>query len=118
MSEAKHTPGNWFAYGQMVFSDSGSRVADCTPNDHDEREMPDFEDEANARLIARAPDMDAALRKALTVAREQTDALSDIINAADNSQAYTPEELKTLFIGAYNKGYEFITEAEKALGGV
>lgn len=58
---AAHTPGPLNASGEMVFSESGSRVADFTPNDNDEREMPEGEEDANARLIAAAPELWAAL---------------------------------------------------------
>ncbi len=57
-----HTPGNWYADGEMVFSEHGSRVADCTQNEEDFRVPSDSEIEANARLIAAAPDLLTALK--------------------------------------------------------
>ncbi len=60
-----HTPGNWYADGEMVFSEHGSRVADCTQNEEDFRVPSDSEIEANARLIAAAPALVDACNEAL-----------------------------------------------------
>jgi Flp pilus assembly secretin CpaC len=65
-------------------------------------------DLANARLIAAAPDMLAALKKA-------RDALKDIINASDNDSAYSASELAESFLGDLNIAEEAIVKAEGKL---
>ena len=47
MSETKHTPGLWIAYGTWVSTSDGPLIADC-------------DTDANADLIAAAPDLLAA----------------------------------------------------------
>ena len=57
--DTKHTPGPWstdHTYVEHVFDSEGTRVADC------ETMRGPGVDEANARLIAAAPDMLQALR--------------------------------------------------------
>ncbi len=70
MSEAKHTPGPW-EFTELRSSDDG--LGYIRPVDWDGAEIAHHGDtlrsaetnRANARLIARAPDMDAALREAV-----------------------------------------------------
>lgn len=38
--------------------------------------------------------------------KEAYEALKDIINAGDNSQPYSPEELESIFMGIVNKLYD------------
>ena len=65
MSEHKHTPGEWFARkdegwkGWSVADDAHTLIA--TVSDDDEHLHDNEQDEANARLIAAAPDMLEAL---------------------------------------------------------
>jgi len=61
--------------------------------------------EANARLIVAAPELLEALELC-------SKALSDIINAADNGEAYSAKELHNSFIGDYNKAIEAIAKAK------
>lgn len=61
--------------------------------------------EANAKLIAAAPE----LLKALELCSK---ALSDIINAADNGEAYSAKELHDSFISDYNQAFEAIAKAK------
>lgn len=63
MSESKHTPGPWKAYGFMITGGDFRQVADCnmpvgTPGREEDATVD--EDQANARLIAAAPDLLAA----------------------------------------------------------
>jgi hypothetical protein len=71
--KAKHTPGPWeVREGAYIFAPDGSYVAKTTGNIKDYQENAKTE-EANARLIAAAPDLLAALEetiKLLTIAGE------------------------------------------------
>ena len=63
MSESKHTPGPWRAYGFMITGGDFRQVAECnmpvgTPGREEDATVD--EDQANARLIAAAPDLLAA----------------------------------------------------------
>lgn len=67
MSEVKHTPGPWHAgeyeeYDQAVIGPAGIMVADCSIY-HETRSIET--NQANARLIAAAPEMYAALKALL-----------------------------------------------------
>lgn len=71
MSEAKHTPGPWVLDDDMpgsIFSDdaTGSIVARCRGVGFEYAPRPIEEWQANARLIAAAPDLDAAAGFAIT----------------------------------------------------
>lgn len=59
MSEAKHTPGPWAREGLRVYVHNRGTIAECP--------LPQsggvFEVSSNARLIAAAPDMLAALKE-------------------------------------------------------
>lgn len=60
----KHTPAPWHVDGNgFVHSINGLRIADPYCDDQDD--MPDSEIEANARLIAAAPDLRKACEKVL-----------------------------------------------------
>lgn len=98
--ETKHTKGDWnvTSYNDLQYSISTSA------HGYDEREISDEEDQANARLIAAAPDMLKALINA-------HDALKDIINAADNGQPYNAVELEAAFMGYCNDAYKTINKA-------
>lgn len=74
MSEAKHTPGPWLVEGRTVYAliHSGwkkgvqqfkNRFYASVQLDH---EAPDVEAEANARLIAAAPELFYALRQIIS----------------------------------------------------
>jgi hypothetical protein len=54
---AKHTPGPWAVEGRLVGGCDRVRVADCLVPERDT-----YVNAANARLIASAPDLLAALR--------------------------------------------------------
>ena len=58
---SKHTPGPWKQYGQEVFSDDKNETFICnTPEWLDD---PSYDEQiANARLIAAAPELLAALK--------------------------------------------------------
>jgi hypothetical protein len=66
MSDAKHTPGDWYAHAGEVATgnvdDHGDRkhIGSFTCND-----LPDAEQEANARLAAAAPDLLVAVEEAM-----------------------------------------------------
>mgnify|MGYP001562523686 CR=1 FL=1 len=63
--KAKHTPGPWKAYGQEVQGDLNGklrRVAYCNMTESG-KVTTRIQAEANARLIAAAPDLLAALEK-------------------------------------------------------
>lgn len=88
-----HTPGPWFVVGREIhdriteFDESGARIG-STPNSIAEiHVMPFGNQEANARLIAAAPEMADALRSAgkmlqfaanATEDEDYADAASDI----------------------------------------
>jgi hypothetical protein len=81
MTNAQHTPGPWFVdptgdIGFWFVGDRDGGIADCDPGDRDI-----YECEANARLIAAAPDLLEALR--VTV-----DALNDIIERAEAGREF------------------------------
>ena len=62
-NDAKHTPAPWTKYlGTFVHSQDNVFIADCWTSDR-----PADEREANARLIALAPELLAELRKAETM---------------------------------------------------
>ena len=61
--------------------------------------------EANARLIAAAPDL-------LEACKEAHEALKDIINAADNGEPYNAQELHGEFLDACNKAYRAVSMVE------
>lgn len=60
MTESKHTPGPWRVDGEFVFAD-GVRIADTTANEDDAVPRSDGQCDADARLIAAAPDLLDAL---------------------------------------------------------
>jgi aryl-alcohol dehydrogenase-like predicted oxidoreductase len=68
---------------------------------HTAREIADFEAELAALT---SPDRYAPLANELL--REALQALKDIVNAADNGQAYTAEELQGFALDILNKAYE------------
>ena len=60
----KHTPGPWTTTGPNVRADNGALVA--TAQDHwNDHKTPQEEKEANAQLIAAAPELLAALKNLL-----------------------------------------------------
>ena len=63
MSKGQHTPGPWrVSVGDLVVGANGRRVADCEHTPYLERPAASIpEDEANARLIAAAPELLEAL---------------------------------------------------------
>lgn len=78
MGATKFTPGPWYAMaGQgpisdqaAVFDEGDDLIADCRPIDDDVRSVE--ENQANARLIAAAPDLYAALEGVIAVADRRT----------------------------------------------
>ena len=118
-----HTPGPWRvaadlhksdkphrgSFDVLAFDEKGRLGATykhvaMMPNGYFATLLTDAESEANARLIAAAPEL---LASTLEVAR----ALKDIINAADNGEQYTPEELGKLFTDALGKAHKAIAAA-------
>ena len=89
-----HTPGPWLTQASDVYNEAGQVVCDPHPNDYQIRagagRIPGSEREANARLIAAAPEMLNALELALaTIERlkpskpyDSTQGTRDVINAA------------------------------------
>lgn len=74
MSDAKHTPGPWFVHdrwyiGTTPTGETHAEVKCCAAVPHTREQ----EHEANARLIAAAPDLLAALKGVLRVADRKTD---------------------------------------------
>ena len=81
MSTAKHTPGPWQARWQdPIDVDDCARIAIETAPDAGDiagiHHATRGEDEANARLIAAAPDMLAALQRIAEYPRQRNDELS------------------------------------------
>jgi len=71
-----HTPGPWKRERLCIFCPNGSLIAEV----HEDYFTHTAEDEANARLIASAPDMLQALRRAvlaLAFAAESSPAMQD-----------------------------------------
>lgn len=92
MTKAQHTPSPWhvrpatFSVPKThIFNSDRSFAIAHIFGDTKKQEI------ANSRLIAAAPDSNAANIKALH-------ALRDIIGAADNNLPYTAQELAQLFI--------------------
>ena len=101
----KHTPGPWR-------EEDGRYVYGASPCNHcivDTMAAPmiesDEEAQANARLIAAAPDL-------LEACVCLHDALKDIINAADNGNPYNVTELQDEFLSICNKGWLAIQKAQ------
>ena len=81
----KHTKGEWFAKeGQIYPVETGKTLALIPYFDEDDKEQ-----EANARLIAAAPDMLEALQKAVEVIERMSDEFSAI---AERHASYTVGE--------------------------
>lgn len=60
--ETKFTPGPWVTYIEDVVYAGNRKIADCDSSNLADRPLPaNAEDKANARLIAAAPDLFAAL---------------------------------------------------------
>lgn len=95
------TPGPWNGHKSVNAHDQGLVVAETTGANV----AVVYNGEADTTLIATAPDLLKALKTT-------TQALKDILSAADNGQPYTPAELEKEFLGDYNAGYEAIRKAE------
>ena len=67
MSKQTHTPGPWRVNGASVWSDAGYVAELSSPRGPDERD-------ANARLVAAAPELLAALERCIAVFNELADA--------------------------------------------
>ena len=99
MSESKHTPGPWKVLGRNVLAKKPfGYVCWCDMTKQKEQH------EANARLIAAAPEL-------LTATKECADALANIINAARNGQPYSVDELVKLFADIRCLGDEAVAKA-------
>lgn len=100
MSAAKHTPGPWLTDRNNVHAGQIATIHHCLNNDWVEiwTETWCFEDtlldearqEANARLIAAAPDMAALLREVLPLVdsqgnASQSDAIRAVLGKIDGS---------------------------------
>lgn len=82
--ETKHTPGPWVCHSGMVWKPDGSE--DGIPIAHMDRSTPatrPTERDANARLIAAAPEMYEALRAIVA----ETDNLAEIVLPIDRARA-------------------------------
>ena len=74
----KHTEGPWHALGQKVWQQSANcLIAECY-KDGSVIGIPRTQVEANARLIAAAPDLLAALKELSEVTRKELEDLIDI----------------------------------------
>lgn len=64
MSAQQHTPAPWSIHGQeFIVSQKGLTIAHVWEDDFDHDRDPEAERDANAHLIAAAPEMKAALIK-------------------------------------------------------
>ena len=85
----KHTKGEWFAKeGQIYPIETGKTLALIPYYDKDDKEQ-----EANAKLIAAAPDMLEALKKAIEVIERMSDEFSAI---AERHASYTVGESRII----------------------
>lgn len=87
MNEAKHTPGPWRACGDSVKAGSRFNVCPCVTAGGSAKGMIDEREVtyANARLIAAAPDLLAALRAAkvrLQFAERHIDCADELATAS------------------------------------
>lgn len=76
---SKHTPGPWETRAggrDAVFTAAGSRIALVMPRFEDEHRE-SAEDFANARLIAAAPDLLAALEELMYARTEKAEAMAN-----------------------------------------
>lgn len=69
----KYTPGPWTTTLSVVGTTRGTICTMCRPCDRTGRGIPSDEQDANARLIAAAPDLLAACREALDVSDHMAD---------------------------------------------
>jgi len=92
---------------KIISENTGYCVAEAYHSDSVKRLFSQLwkEAEDNARLIAAAPELLEALELC-------SKALSDIINAADNGEAYSAKELYDSFMSDYNKAFEAIAKAK------
>jgi hypothetical protein len=78
----RHTPGPWFAVARMVeVGDDSADICSTNPHTFSQGQLPRpiKEQEANARLIARAPDMLALLQEVA----EYLDSYADVVDGDD-----------------------------------
>lgn len=103
------TPGPWSVRdGDTVVGPLGNVVAECCGYSvlaTDAAQRKQGGREANAALLAAAPDLYAALREAY-------EALHDIINAAGGDEPYTREELEGEFSNIAGNAWAALAKAE------
>jgi hypothetical protein len=78
--KSQHTPGPWTAWGCTIYTDSGYRVAQTW--DQDRCCLPTPTMEADARLIASAPDLLVALERIESSLGHEPGMYSDILSIA------------------------------------
>ncbi len=105
--ENKHTPGQWTVEQTKCAGFRIQSAADivCWESRTGYPPLPKDEAQANARLIAAAPDL-------LRLCKDSYDALRDIINSADNNHPYSARELENSFNDTANDLYGEIREHE------
>jgi len=78
--KSQYTPGPWTAWGCTIYTDAGYRVAQTW--DQDRCCLPTPTMEADARLIASAPDLLVALERIESSLGHEPEMYSDILSIA------------------------------------
>ncbi len=103
---AKHTPGPWKEVGgRAVFGPD--HIVICRCGNYSKSIM---EDEANARLIAAAPDLLDALRNLLT-----NDSIAELIDAIRLKHPDTVDDQDARLINSADEALSAISNAEEQL---
>ena len=74
---SEHTPGPWSAEDTVIYGPSHLNIAELEPNDY----IRNDEQRANARLIAAAPDLLAALDALVDATNTRSLAYDDAVTA-------------------------------------
>jgi hypothetical protein len=94
---ATHTPGPWRHEGDRIYADGGGRwLYDITPGMGLDADDP-AEDEANARLIAAAPELLAALKDILADLEHGDPAADLTADMADTARAALADRLDAAY---------------------